>query len=388
MVDSIIKYENPNYIFYNIHISYEINQISPLIELYRYKLIKNIKEECKKYFIKKKLNIDINNILPRWIMLQFKDNNYYVDPILPYNGDDNTQIRKDFHYLSNKKISLKNADLIINELNLKNKFNNAINELRHYIKSDYYINNSSNINIEFEKINNNYQITLNINNEIFEYKINTKIVDKIIKNYKQGSILDNNLKKIILCIIIRYNTLESDNQQAAVLPELYEYLDEIYNINGELFASSLNCFNKNYCSIYYDLELNVGSVGNFFTMNIQKGFYVANPPFDDTIMKNMSIKLINCLKESNEELSVFITIPEWDKPEYGGFECLDILKKSGFIQYIEKIDKKRVFFYDYYENSYKNLVSVYFILIQNKKGKKKHLIYKNLANILIHFFPL
>jgi len=385
-MESIIKYENKDYIFYNIHISYEINQISPLIELYRYKLIKYIKDECKKFFIIKNINIDINNLLPRWIMLQFKDKHYYVDPLLPYNGEDNSQFRKDLYYLSNKKISLKNADQIINELNLKDKFNNAIYQLREYIKSDYYLN--SNVIIDFEKNNNNYNIKLNINNEIFLYKLNTKIVDKIINHYKQDIILDNNLKKIIVCLIIRYNTLESENQQAAVLPELYEYLDKEYNINGELFASSLNFYNKNYCSIYYDIELNIGSIGNFFTMNIQKGFYVANPPFDDTIMRNMSIKLINSLKESNDELSIFITIPEWDKPEYGGFDCLDILKKSGFIQYIEKIDKKRVYFYDYYENSYKNLVSVYFILIQNKNGKKKHLIYKNLESILLKFFPL
>ena len=385
---SIIKYENPDYIFYNIHISYEINQISPLIELYRYKLIKYIKDECKKFFMIKNINIDINNLLPRWIMLQFKDKHYYVDPLLPYNGDDNSQFRKDLYYLSNKKISLKNADQIINELNLKDKFNNAINQLREYIKSDYYISYNNNIIINFDKNNNYYNIKLIINNDIFLYKLNTKIIDKIINHYKQGIILDNNLKKIIVCIIIRYNTLESDNQQAAVLPELYEYLDKEYNINGELFASSLNFYYKNYCSIYYDIELNIGSIGNFFTMNIQKGFYVANPPFDDTIMKNMSIKLINSLKESNDELSVFITIPEWDKPEYGGFDCLDILKKSVFIQYIEKVDKKRVYFYDYYENSYKNLVSVYFILIQNKNGKKKHLIYKNLENILLKFFPL
>jgi len=385
---SIIKYENSDYIFYNINISYEINQISPLIELYRYKLIKCIKDECKKYFYTKNINIDINNILPRWIMLQFKDKCYYVDPLLPYNGNDNSQLKKDLYYLSNKRVSLKNADKIINELNLKDKFNNAINQLREFIKSDYYINQNNNIIIDFEKINNNYNILLNINNDIFHYKLNIKIIDKIINHYKQGSILDDNLKKIIVCIILRYNTLESDNQQAAVLPELYEYLDNTYNINGELFASSLNFSHKNYCSIYYDIELNIGSIGNFFTMNIQKGFYVANPPFDDTIMKNMSIKLINCLKESNDELSVFITIPEWDKVEYGGFDCLDILKKSGFIQFIEKVDKKRVLFYDYYENSYKNLVSVYFILIQNKKGKKKHLIYKNLENILLKFFPL
>ena len=123
-------------------------------------------------------------------------------------------------------------------------------------------------------------------------------------------------------------------------------------------------------------------------MDIKRGFYVANPPFDDTIMRNMSLKLVKSLKESNDELSIFITIPEWDRPEYNGFDCLDILKDSGYIQYIEKIKKNRVIFFNYYENKYKNLVSVYFILIQNKNGKKTHLIYQNLQKILLNFFPL
>jgi hypothetical protein len=387
-MDYIIKYEDPNYIFYSMKINYEINIISPLIELYRLKLIKKIKEECKTFFFKKKINIDINNILPRWIMLQFKDKGFYIDPLLPFNAEDNSQLKKDLHFLSNKKISFKMAEQIIFELNLKSKFNNAIIELKDYINSDIFIKNNNNYNINLEKTDNIYNISFILNNEIINYKLNNNIIEKIKNNYKSGIIIDNNLKKILLCLIIRYNTLESDNQQAAVLPEFYKYLNEKYNINGELFASSLNFFNKNYCSIYYDLEYNIGSIGNFFTLDIKKGFYVANPPFDDSIMRNMSIKLINILKNSDEEISIFITIPEWDKEEYGGFDCLDILKKSGFITYIEKIEKKRVLFFDYYENVYKNLVNVYFILIQNKNGKNKHLIYNNLENILLKFFPL
>jgi hypothetical protein len=384
---NIVKYEESDYIFYNNSISYEINEISPLLEIYRYKLIKNIKEECRKYFIINKINIDINNILPRWIMLQFKDKNYYIDPLLPYNANDYGQFKKDLYYLSNKKISLKSAEKIIKELNLTNKFNNSIIELRDYIKSDKY--NKSNYKINNFDLNNNiYNILITINEETYNYKLHVKIVEKIINNYKKGYILNDDLKKNIICLIIRYCTLDSENQQAAVLPELYKYLDKLYNINGELFASSFNSSNKNYCSIFYDLESNLGSIGNFFTINIKKGFYTINPPFDDTIMRNMSIKLINILINSTEEISFFITIPEWDKDEYGGFDCLNILKQSGFIQYIEKIDKKRVLFYDYYENSYKNLVNVYFILIQNKKGEKKHCLKNNLDKILLNFFPL
>jgi len=387
-MDNIIKYEDKNYIFNYQNITYEINQISPLIELHRYKLIQKIKSECKDFFILNNINIDINSILPRWIMLQFKDSSYYIDPLLPYNGINNSQLKKDLHYLSNKKISLKYSDNIIDSLNLKEKFNSAINELREYIQSNHYINNYNNYLIDFELVDDFYNIFLKVNNEIFTYKLNKKIIDKILILYHKNTDLDDNLKKIILCIIIRYNTLESYNQQSAVLPELYEYLNKEYNVDCELFASSLNFSYSKYCSIYYDLESNIGSVGNFFTMDIKKGFYVANPPFDDTIMRDMSLKLVNSLKESNDELSIFITIPEWDKPEYNGFDCLDILKKSGYIQYIEKIKKNRVIFFNYYENKYKNLVNVYFILIQNKKGKKNHLIQQNLQKILLNFFPL
>lgn len=387
-MESKILFENDFYKFFYNHISYEINNVSPLLELKRFKLIQNIKKEINSYLSQKDLKITASHILPKWVMLQFKNKNYYIDPIFPYNGIDNSQLKDDLYYLSNKKLKKDKINKIITELNLTQKFNNAIEELRDFIKSGFYINNIDNFNIKINTDDDNFQIDIFDNIDFtYKFKINKKIIDKIEKNYILVNSTDDFLTKIISCIIIRYNTLESYNQQAAVLPELYQYLGDNYNVDCELFASAFNCFYNNYCSLYYDIELYCGSKGNFFNMDIIKGFYVANPPFDNTIMKNMALQLVNSLKKSNDELSVFITIPDWDKPEYGGFECLDILKKSGYIQYIEKIHKNRVIFFDYYNNQHKNLVGVNFILIQNKNGKKKHAIAKDLKKILLQFFP-
>jgi phosphorylated CTD-interacting factor 1 len=111
----------------------------------------------------------------------------------------------------------------------------------------------------------------NINNGKIFTKINRKINDSFIK--------------LVMCIILRYNSLESYNQQLAILPDLNKYLHNKYNINFELFASSINCFYGNYCSLFFDLEKYFGSNGNFNLLNIKKGFYVANPPFDEEIIK-------------------------------------------------------------------------------------------------------
>lgn len=406
-------FKDEYYEFLYTSITYEINQVSPLLELKRYQLLQEIKKEINIYIKNKNINIDVNNFLPRWIMLQFTDKIYYPDPLFPYNGSNNTQLAEDIHYLSKKKISLHKANEIVNKLDLSSKFNNTIDQLRDFIKSDLYINNFNNLVTNIELKGNYYYFSIIIPRELlgdifiidnslminyledsnyirYNFKLNKKIIEKLINKTSNITIDLNDIfvQKFIITLSLRYNTLESCNQQAAVLPELYQYFKDNYNVDFELFGSSFNCFYKHYCSLFYDLESYYGSKGNFFNIDIIKGFYVANPPFDATIMKNMALKLVESLNNSNEDLSVFITIPDWDKPEYGGFECLDILRKSELIQYIEKIDKNRVVFFDYCENKYKNLVGVNFILIQNKYGKKKYPLKKELKNILLKFFPI
>jgi hypothetical protein len=404
-----MEYKDEHYEFFFKNISYEIKKVCPLIELKRYQLLQEIKKDINIYLKNNNIQIDLNNLLSRWIMLQFNEGMYYKDPLFPYNGDNNTQLVEDIYYLTNKKYNISKSNDIAKKLDLSVRFNNAINDLQKFINSDIYLNNCNNLDITIELKGNYYYFSIIIdiqilgNNTIihnqqniiyiedskyikYSFKLNKNLVDKLISKTSDRS--TNFLEKFIIGLSIRYNTLESCNQQAAVLPELYQYFKDNYNVDFELFGSSFNCFYKHYCSLFYDLESYYGSKGNFFNINIIRGFYVANPPFDATIMKNMALKLVESLHNSNEDLSVFITIPDWDKPEYGGFECLDILKKSGLIQYKENVHKNRVLFFDYYENKYKNLVGVSFILIQNKNGKKKYPIKEELKDLLLKFFPI
>jgi len=377
-----------NYIFKSDNLYYKINEISVLLELKRYYLIQEIKKECIDFFEAKQLNINVSNIIPRWIMLNLP-NIKNSDPILPYNAINNSQLKKDLYYFLDKKYSYAQIDSIIQELDLTGKFNNAVKNLQNFIKSNLYKDNKNNITISHKLLNDFYYFTLiNIPKELeinFEIKLHKNVYQKLNKKYIKSDI---NIQTLLCCIIIRYQALESYNQQLAVNPEFYKYLNEKYNVEFELFGSSINCFFKNYCSLFYDLEKYFGSHGYFNYINIKKGFYVANPPFDEQIMKNMSLQFINFLDKSKFDLSILITIPVWDVENYGLYEALDILKKSKYVKYIENMKKKRTSFYDYYKNKADiSPCNIYFILLQNKKGEEKYNIKDNLKNILLQFFP-
>ena len=386
-MNTISVYEDKYNRFEYKPIQYEIEEISPILELYRYELIQQIKKECTEYLLSNNIKIDINNIFPRWMMLQFHDSIYYIDPIIPWNGKNNSQLQKDLYYLSHQKISLNKANEIINELQLNKKCNKAIRKIRKWMKMDIYHKQVKELSIETFLHENMYVFTFVFQQKKYSYRLHKNIVHKMHDFYSGKKILNQDFIQHVVCIIIRYNTLESYNQQAAVLPSLYSFLYTKYHVHCELFASSINSHQLKYGSLYYDLEKTIGSVGNFFNITIQKGFYVANPPFDDTIMRNMSYRLVECLEKTTEPLSIFITIPEWDKIEYGGFDCLTILQTSGYIQYIEKVKRNRVIFYNYYEHTQKHLVNVYFILMQNKEGIYAHPIAKEMKIILSRYFP-
>ena len=388
-----INYENTNYNIVFRDTQYEISIIDPLIELKRYELIQNIKKETREIFNKYKLNIDINNILPKFIMNQYKDKTYYVDPILPYNASNMLQLKKDLYYLSNKKLKDIEVNKLIEEIDLKGKFNNAINKLRKYISDNRNNINKYKINIEndnnfyyidfhFEKGNENFYNSYRLN----KFKIHKILYNKLVNNYLYKK-NDNNFKKLLVCLLLRYNTLESYNQQLSINPEFKNKIKEKYKINFELFASSINCEYNNYCSFFYDIEKNFSSKGNFSSIELKRGFFVSNPPFDEEIMNNMSIKFIESLKDiNNEELSILITIPYWVDDYYGEYESYLKLKNSGFITYEKVIEKEKSIFFDYYKNIYIRPCKIFLIIIQNEKGKIKHKIDKDFNNLVNKYF--
>ena len=393
----IITLDNDNYNFSYKNINYIINDLSPLLELQRYKLINNIKNECEKILHKYHHKLDINNILPRWIFLQFSNDTYHVDPLFPFDGQNNTQLKKDIFYLSNKSLYSHQIDRIIEEINLGIKFTSAISKLKDFIKSDLYIRNHK-IQVEYDKPTDEFpfyyfwmifkdEIKSSFDFEYTKFKIHKNLVDKLISQHRT-QILDNQFKNILMCLILRYNTLDSLNQQLAVAPEFYEFIGNKYNINFELFASALNCHYKNYCSLFYDIEKHFNSKGSFNIIDIKKGFYVANPPFDEEIMKQMAIKFIDIMNKMKDELSIFITIPAWDNPNYGEYEVLTLLKKSGFVTFLYKLPKSRAKFFDYYNDRIIYPCDVYFILIQNDKSKENLKISNEMTELINRFFPI
>jgi hypothetical protein len=281
---------------------------------------------------------------------------------------------------------------ILKELQLCHKFNTAIASLQEIIKSPQY------------QIRKNAPIKMIVRGDwcIFvlddtesKYSqlkpIHKNLYEKLKMNYNSNNLRIGggsgsgdgsgsgsgimSLDALIISLVIRYEALESGNQQLAVNPKLYSRLSH-YGFAHELFASGLNSFCSSYCSLFPDIEQYFGSKGNFDDFKILSGKYFANPPFDEAVTKNMAVKLIDALKSSNEYIAVFITLPAWDK-----FEALSLLENSGFMSLRHFVPKSQIKFFHYYENKYIDAVNTYFILIENKKSNLSYAIKNDLRAI-------
>lgn len=381
---------NNHYNFKYIHTQYEINQISPILELKRMDIINKIKNDITNTIKKYNIEFDVNNTFPRWLMNQMFNQIYVIDPLIPYSNYNNIQLINDIKYF-NKNLNDNKIKEIIQILDIDNKCINAINELREFIHSKEYIDNIDNLDVIVEKNNfitikwNTKKLPFDFTKNIqIEYKITEKIYNNLLSKNIYSNQDDNFFYKNILCIAIRYNTLNSLNQQLAVNPDFYNYLKLNFNVNFELFGSSFNNFFDNYCSLYYDLEHNFNSKGSFSNLEIIKGFYVANPPFDENIMLLMAKKLLTSLGKSeknNQPLSILITIPSWTN-----FPALDLLINSKYLTINKLVPKNQAKFYDYYLDKIIYPCNINIILIQNKDGKTIHNYY-NIIKAIEQFYP-
>jgi hypothetical protein len=125
--------------------------------------------------------------------------------------------------------------------------------------------------------------------------------------------LDNILDNYIFCLVFRYSHMDSGNQQLSINANIKDMYKKC-GVNFELFGSAINTLSHHYCSLFYDIEKYFGSKGNFFDFDIKKGIFWCNPPYDDTIMTNTALKIINCLEKStmSSPIVFLITIPIWD----------------------------------------------------------------------------
>jgi hypothetical protein len=389
--------------------------LSPLLELYRGKVyikilqsfIKNsIKCFGKEIFsVKKSCVRNLTNILSGWMFSLYSDYDFNGDPFLPNNYNNVNFLKIIFNDLIKFDKNIVNSDEKINFIldNLVNTYGYNLDLLNNYKKSNY-----------FNKNKRNFILKLNLKNKDYKgdfYKFNIKFIFSI-NNTKLSNILDNlyipvsvyerikkrytgeknNMDEYIWIILFRYCLLGSNNHQLGILPDVLDKMKNDLNLNFECFASSLNSYLPNYCSIYYDVEKYFGSKGSFFNLKPHYGTYSFNPPYQiDIINRGINI-LFNHLEEAfknGKELNFIITIPIWDKIgkdfiknnynfdlkkeiDYGNFKIIDQVKQSKFFLGLRMIYKDNFTYLDHGYNVYKDVTiqNTYVIVLSSKTGSK------------------
>jgi 16S rRNA G966 N2-methylase RsmD len=138
-------------------------------------------------------------------------------------------------------------------------------------------------------------------------KVPKHIEEKCKKHYVGDA---DNFHTLLLCILLRYDSLGSGANQFAVDLEYKDQLRNNYGTNFECFASVINRYYDNFCSMFYDLERDFGSKGSFMALDIKQGFYMANPPYDENLLAKMYQQVKKALS-SNLPVAFIMSIPKW-----------------------------------------------------------------------------
>ncbi len=385
-------------------------ELNPLIELYRGKtylnILKNFISNSLKSFnkhifsIKKSHTRTLTNILSNWMFTLYSNYDFKDDSFFPSNYDDTNIIKLIFldlvkHDKELKEVN-KKIDYVLNDL--KESYKNNLIFFNSYVKSEYYNNNKNNYDFEVELITKEniifYKINIILKFQIKDYRLknilNSILLPKnVYDRCKKRFIGPNNkFHEYLWIILLRYQLLGSNNNQLGVLPNVLNMMKKDFDLNFECFASSINSYNKNYCSIYYDVEKYFGSKGSFFNLHCISGTYSFNPPYQINIINRGINKIINFLDNSgNEELTFILTIPIWDingknemkkkynydnyEIDYGDFDIINKIKQSKYFIGLKMIFKNDFTYLDHNFNLYKDITiqNTYIIILSNNKEK-------------------
>lgn len=241
---------------------------------------------------------EVENILERFIVSLVNNNNTnYIYPATINKDDiDSTKLISE---LKEKHISHTVFDYV---LNIINKERSDITDIKYtvsYTKTNYQIN--------FVYISDNIPKSLKLDIELGARKL---------LEMRQHRDID------VVRMLILYDSMASKGQQWAIPENQYRYLNEIYDVNYEGFASPINSGlsdkkNGKFCSLFPEVDKPFGSIGKFFEQNLyaeNKRHWSINPPFVEELIRLTSDKIINDIEYAIEhglEVMVFYILPHW-----------------------------------------------------------------------------
>lgn len=370
------KFKDDNYEFDYCNINYINNIIDPYLEFLRNKEKTSIINYILYIIKKEKISLKsgnksileiITSNLAMWMAVNLMDKYNLVDPFFPYKFKNSASYNKEFIntfvYLSNGKITKLDANKLFNKFKLNKLFNNAcikiynaslnIKNNKTYIK---HITKSDNIDLElyFE------------GSDDLIYSVNCK--KNVYEHLKNRFMLDTNeLDKYVFCLLLRYKSFMGNSHQFAMETKFKDVLREKYGINFECFASPINVYYDKYCSLFYDIEKHFGSYGSFYLMKYIRGFYIANPPYENYMLELMVNKFIESCKKSSKPLSISFGLPNWGK--YDKFKAMEIVKEAKETKFIRCMKDGEVWWYDKLNNARIKIPSHCRCIVQNEKGE-------------------
>ena len=173
-----------------------------------------------------------------------------------------------------------------------------------------------------------FTIQLIVSDSEFLYSLNATHFEKLRHLYfsvalqleHQRPVTEESFLFSLFILLYRYETIfggdgqstfEGGGQQSAVPPRAFRSLFTNFGVEMELYASPLNCFFPQFCSLFPDIDCLFGSCGKSFDLLPSRGSFEANPPFAESTMEIMRLNIELCLSSSSQPLSFIIVLPLW-----------------------------------------------------------------------------
>jgi len=154
-------------------------------------------------------------------------------------------------------------------------------------------------------------------------RINNQYFHKMEQLYRYGCADDRKFDLFLTrCYMLlkRYHayfgvsTNEGSQNQAALPISVLECLNKQFGVTFECFASPFNCYFRQYCSAFPDIDSYFGSRGPVLEFKPHCGSFEANPPFCEELMDSVVSHFERLLDDSIEPLSFIVFLPEWRDP--------------------------------------------------------------------------
>ncbi|XP_071957901.1 mRNA (2'-O-methyladenosine-N(6)-)-methyltransferase-like [Antedon mediterranea] len=153
-------------------------------------------------------------------------------------------------------------------------------------------------------------------------EINTSYIQKLDHLYRLNCHDDKqllNFPQRTWCLLRRYQTffglnrMEGEFFQRSLPIPVLQVLQEQFGVTFECFASPLNCYFKQYCSLFLDTDGYFGSRGPFQDFRPISGSFQAFPPPCDVAIEAMVKHVEVLLEKTGEPLSFIIFLPDQRK---------------------------------------------------------------------------